>query len=189
MGKLTYGMNVTVDGYIADAKGEIPDVGPDEEVHQFWNDRVGDTALSLYGRKLYELMAGYWLTADQNPDITPIESEYARLWCAMPKVVFSQTLTSVDSNSRLERGDVVEVAKKLKAETDGMLEVAGATVAAPLVQAGLVDEFLVMVSPVVVGGGTPFFPTLEQWVKLELVENRTFPATGSVLLRFVPVRD
>ncbi|QLY29766.1 dihydrofolate reductase family protein [Nocardia huaxiensis] len=189
MGRLTYGMNISVDGYTVDAKGELPDVGPDDEVHQFWNDRVRDTALSLYGRKLYELMAGYWPTAAQDPDIPPVEAEFARLWMAMPKVVFSQTLSSVDWNSRLETGDVVEVAKKLKAETDGMLEVAGATLAAPLVQAGLVDEFIVVVNPVAIGGGTPFFPTLQQWVKLELVENRTFSKTGSILLRFVPVRD
>ena len=104
----------------------------------------------------------------------------------MPKVVFSKTLESVDWNSRLERGDVVEVARKLKAETDGMMEVAGATLASSLVRAGLVDEFMVVVTPAAVGGGTPFFPTLNEWIKLELVENRTFPS-GSVLLRYVPV--
>ncbi|MBF6173141.1 dihydrofolate reductase family protein [Nocardia blacklockiae] len=189
MGTLTYGMNISVDGYIVDGKGELPWVGPDEEVHQFWNDRVRDTAVSLYGRKLYELMSAFWPTAEQDPEIGPVEAEFARLWCAMPKVVFSRTLSSVDWNSRLERGDVVEVARKLKAETDGLLDVAGATLAAPLVQAGLIDEFLVMVTPVAVGGGTPFFPTLEKWVRLKLVENRTFATTGQVLLRFEAVRD
>jgi dihydrofolate reductase len=183
MGKLTYGMNVSVDGYIA-AEGD--DLGwsvPDEELHQFWNDRTGENAVSLYGRKLYELMSAYWPTADEAPDVTPIAAEYARLWRAMPKVVFSSTLESVSWNSRLERGDVVEVATKLKAETDGMLEVAGASLAAPLVRAGLVDEFLLVVIPCAVGGGKPFFPTLNKWVKLELVENRTF-STGAVLLRY-----
>lgn len=186
MGKLTYGMGVSVDGYTVDGNGEIPWAGPDDELHQFWNDRVRDTAVSLYGRKLYELMSAHWPTADQAPDVSPVEAEFARLWRAMPKVVFSKTLSSVDWNSRLERGDVVEVARKLKAETDGMLDVAGATLAAPLVRAGLVDEFLVVVTPVAVGGGTPFIPALEQWVQLKLVENRTFPS-GSVLLRYVPV--
>lgn len=189
MGTLTYGMNISVDGYIVDAKGELPDVGPDDEVHQFWNDRVRDTAVSLYGRKLYELMAGFWPTAAEDPNIPPVEAEFARLWMQMPKVVFSQTLSSVGWNSQLERGDVVEVAKKLKAETDGMLDVAGATLAAPLVKAGLVDEFLVMVGSVAVGGGIPFFPTLDKWIKLRLVETRTFSATGSVLLHYVAVRD
>ena len=188
MGTLTFGMNISVDGYTVDGNGELPWVGPDDAVHQFWNDRVRDTAVSLYGRKLYELMSAYWPTADQDPDITPVAAEFARLWVAMPKVVFSRTLSSVGWNSSLERGDVVEVARTLKSETDGIVDVGGATLAAPLVRAGLVDEFLVMVTPVAVGGGTPFFPALEKWVGLELVENRTFPVTGSVLLRFAAVR-
>lgn len=186
MGKLIWGMNVSVDGYTVDGQGEIPWAGPDDELHQFWNNQVRDVAVSLYGRKLYELMSAYWPTADQAPDISPVAAEFARLWRAMPKVVFSKTLESVDWNSRLERGDVVEVARKLKAETDGVLDVAGATLASSLVKAGLVDEFMVVVTPVAVGGGTPFFPTLNEWIKLELVENRTFPS-GSVLLRYVPV--
>jgi dihydrofolate reductase len=184
MGKLIYGMNVSVDGYIADTNGDIGWSVPDAELHQYWNDQVRDTAVSLYGRKLYELMSAHWPTAGDAPDVSPIEAEFARLWLAMTKVVFSKTLESVDWNSRLERGDVVEVATKIKAETDGRIDVAGATLAAPLVRAGLVDEFHVVVTPAAVGGGTPFFPTLDKWITLELVENRTFPS-GAVLLRYV----
>ncbi len=188
MGTLTYGMNVSIDGYIADADGDLGWSNPeDEQLHQFWNDRTREVAVSLYGRKLYELMSAYWPTAAEAPDVNPVGAEFARLWCAMPKVVFSKTLSSVGWNSRLERGDVVEVATRLKAETDGVLEVAGATLAAPLVRAGLVDEFLVVVTPAVVGGGKPFFPTLDKWIKLELVENRTFPS-GAVLLRYTATR-
>ena len=106
----------------------------------------------------------------------------------MPKVVFSRTLESVDWNSRLERGDPVEVVRKLKAETDGRLEVAGATLAAPIVQAGLVDEYRIVVTPTAVGGGTPFFPTLPSWISLRLLENRTFPG-GTVLLRYEAKHD
>jgi dihydrofolate reductase len=123
---------------------------------------------------------------DFAPDVRPVEAEYARLWLAMPKVVFSRTLESVDWNSRLERGDVVEVARRLKAETEGLMEVGGATLAAPLIRAGLVDEFHVLVTPVAIGGGTPFFPSLDTWLKLDLVENRTF-ASGAVLLRYKSV--
>jgi dihydrofolate reductase len=184
MGKLIYGMNASVDGYIADTNGDIGWSVPDTELHQYWNDQVRDTAVSLYGRKLYELMSAHWPTADEAPDVSPVEADFARVWRAMPKVVFSKTLDSVGWNSTLERGDVVEVATRLKAETDGLIEVAGATLAAPLVRAGLVDEFHVMVTPAVVGGGTPFFPTLDKWITLELVETRTFP-TGAVLLRYV----
>ena len=184
MGKLTYGMNVSVDGYIADTNGDIGWSDPDAELHQYWNDQFRDTAVSLYGRKLYELMSAHWPTADEAPDVSSVQAEFARLWRAMPKVVFSKTLDSVGWNSRLERGDVVEVATRLKAETNGVIEVAGATLAAPLVRAGLVDEFHVVVTPAAVGGGTPFFPTLDKWITLELVENRTFPS-GAVLLRYV----
>jgi dihydrofolate reductase len=186
MGKLTYGMNVSVDGYIAARDDDIGWSIPDEELHQFWNDKTRDVAVSLYGRKLYELMSAHWPTADEAPDVNPVEAEYARLWRATPKVVFSKTLDKVGENARLERGDVVEVATRLKAETDGLMEVAGATLAAPLVRAGLVDEFQVVVTPAVVGGGKPFFPTLDKWIKLELVENRTFPS-GAVLLSYRPV--
>jgi dihydrofolate reductase len=186
MGKLIFGMGVSVDGYTSDANNEIPWVGQDYELHQFWNDQARDIAVSLYGRKLYELMSAHWPTADQAPDVNPVEAEFARLWRAMPKVVFSKTLQSVDWNSRLERGDVVEVAAKLKAETDGLIEVGGASLAAPLVRAGLVDEFQLAVTPVAVGAGAPFFPALDTWIKLELVEARTFPL-GTVLLRYTPV--
>jgi dihydrofolate reductase len=185
MGRLTYGFGVSADGYVADENGDIGWSTPDAELHQYWNDQARETAVTLYGRKLYELMSAYWPTADQAPDVSPVEIEFARLWRAMPKVVFSTTLEEVDWNSRLERGDVVEVARRLKAETDGPIAVGGATLAAPLVRAGLVDEFQVVVTPVVVGGGTPFFPTLDRWIKLELVENRTFPS-GAVLLRYAP---
>ena len=157
-GKLIYGFNVSVDGYIADAQGNIDWSDPSEELHQYWNDFERETALSFYGRRLYELMSAYWPTADKTPDATPLIVDFAHIWRDMPKVVFSRTLESVDWNSRLERGDPVEVVTKLKAETDGRLEVAGATLAAPIVQAGLVDEYRLVVAPTAVGGGTPYSP-------------------------------
>jgi len=188
MGKLTYGFMVSVDGYIADARGDIDWTAPDDELHQYWNDAGREIALSFYGRRLYELMSAYWPTADKDPDATPVAADFSRIWRDMPKVVFSQTLESVDWNSRLERGDVVEVVTKLKAETDGVMEVGGATLAASLVQAGLVDEYRIVFSPTAVGGGTPFFPALPSWISLRLVENRTFPG-GMVLLRYEAKRD
>lgn len=183
MGKLIYGFTVSVDGYIADAQGSIDWSDPDDELHQYWNDFERDTALAFYGRRLYDLMSAYWPIADKDPDATPLIADFARIWCGMPKVVFSRTLDSVDWNSRLERGDPVEVVRRLKAETDGQLEVAGATLAAPIVQAGLVDEYRIVLSPVAVGGGLPFFPNLPSWISLRLLENRTFPG-GTVLLRY-----
>ncbi len=147
VGKLIYGFNVSVDGYIADANGSIDWSEPSDELHQYWNDYERGTALSFYGRRLYELMSAYWPTADQAPDATPTIVDYARVWRDMPKVVFSRTLESVDWNSRLERGNPVDVVRQLKAETDGRLEVAGATLAAPIVQAGLVDEYRIVLAP------------------------------------------
>jgi dihydrofolate reductase len=188
MGKLIYGFNVSVDGYIADAQGNIDWADPSEELHQYWNDFERETTLSFYGRRLYDLMSAYWPTADKAPDATPLIVEFARIWRDMPKVVFSRTLESVDWNSRLERGDPVEVVTKLKAETHGALELAGATLAAPIVQAGLVDEYRIVVTPTAVGGGTPFFPALPSWISLRLLENRTFPG-GTVLLRYEAKRD
>jgi dihydrofolate reductase len=188
MGKLIYGFTVSVDGYIADAEGDIGWSDPSEELHQYWNDFERETALSLYGRRLYELMSAYWPTADEDPDADPLVVDFARIWRGMPKVVFSRTLETVDWNSRLERGDPVEVVSKLKAETDGQLEVAGATLAAPIVAAGLVDEYRMVIAPIAVGGGTRFFPTLPSWISLRLVENRTFPG-GTVLLRYAAKHD
>jgi dihydrofolate reductase len=185
MGKLSYGMNVSVDCYIADRSGSIEWSMPEHELHQYWNDHTRALAVSLYGRKLWELMSAYWPTADEDPSATPVVVEFAQLWRAVPKVVFSQTLDKVEGNARLERGDPVEVVRKMKDETDGLIEVAGATLAAPLVRAGLVDEFNLVLTPTAVGGGTPFFPPLDKWIPLELVENRTFPS-GAVLLRYVP---
>ncbi|AYJ49833.1 dihydrofolate reductase family protein [Rhodococcus sp. P1Y] len=188
MGKLIYGFNVSVDGYIADAHGSIDFSDPSEELHQYWNDFERETALSFYGRRLYDMMAAYWPTAGKDPDATPMIVDFARIWCDMPKVVFSRTLESVDFNSRLERGDPVDVVRRLKAETDGTMEVAGATLAAPIVRAGLVDEYRIVLTPTIVGGGTPFFPTLPSWITLRLLENRTFPG-GTVLLRYEAKHD
>lgn len=186
MGTLVYGMNVSIDGYIADAEGDIDWSDPDEELHRYWNDDARNVAVSLYGRRLYELMSAYWPTAEQDPDVTPVTADFARVWLAMPKIVFSKTLTEVDWNSTLERGDVVQVARELKETTDGVIEVAGATLAAPLVRAGLVDEYRIVFHPTVVGGGKPFFPDSPR-LPLRLIETRTFPM-GAVLLRYAAVR-
>ena len=108
MGKLIYGFNVSVDGYIADAQGNIDWSDPSEELHQYWNDFERETALSFYGRRLYELMSAYWPTADNDPDATPVIVDFARVWRDMPKVVFSRTLESVDCNCLLYTSDAAD---------------------------------------------------------------------------------
>ena len=125
------------------------------------------------------MMSAYWPTADKAPDATPLIVDFARIWRDMPKVVFSHTLESVDWNSRLERGDPVEVVTKLKAETDGRLEVAGATMHTDRAGRMLDDTDRAATA---MRGGTAS-PTTPSSISLRLLENRTFPG-GTVLLRY-----
>jgi dihydrofolate reductase len=181
--KLTFAMNLSLDGYIAAPGGDLGWSVPDDELFQWWSDRVGATGLALYGRKLWEVMSSHWPTADQQPDVTPAQIEYARRWRDMPKVVFSSTTSTVDGNTRLVTGDAVAEITRLKAEDGGPMDIGGATLAAAAMRAGLVDEYVLATAPVLVGGGTPFFTALDSWVNLTLVETRTF-ANGVVLTRY-----
>ena len=180
MRRLTVGMNLSVDGYVAAPGDDLSWGVPSDELFRFWSDRVGATGLALYGRRLWEGMNSHWPTADQQPGATPAHIEYARRWRDMPKVVFSATLGAVDGNARLVTGDAVPEITRLKAEDGGPMDVGGATLAAAAMRAGLIDEYAVVTHPVLVGGGAPFFPALDSWVQLSLVETRTFP--GGVLL-------
>ncbi|HST81926.1 MAG TPA: dihydrofolate reductase family protein [Kineosporiaceae bacterium] len=175
MRKLSYMMNVTLDGYIA-ARGDDISWGlPSVELHQWYNDRAREIGVSLYGRKLWELMSAHWPTADQQPDSTPVEVEFAHIWQKTPKVVFSTTLDKVSGNARLVTGDAVAEITRLKAEDGAPMEIGGATLAGAAMRAGLIDEYTVVTHPVLVGGGTPFFSALDNWVSLSLMQTRTFP--------------
>ena len=175
MRKLTFGMNLTLDGYIAAPGDDLGWSAPSDELFQWWSDRVATTGLALYGRKLWETMSSHWPTADQQPGATAAEIEFAGRWQEMPKVVFSSTTSTVDRNTRLVTADAVTEITRLKAEDGGPMDIGGATLAASAMRAGLIDEYVIVTHPVLVGGGTPFFATLEDWVKLTLVEIRTFP--------------
>ncbi|NRQ33708.1 dihydrofolate reductase [Nonomuraea sp. NN258] len=190
MRKLTFAMNVTLDGYIAApgddlgwSGGDGPDASPNAELFQWWSDRVAATGLALYGRKLWETMSSDWPTADKRPGATPAEIEYARRWCDMPKVVFSSTIGQVDWNARLVTGDAVAEIARLKAGDGGPMDIGGATLAGAAMRAGLIDEYVLVTAPVLVGGGTPFFTRLDGWVNLNLVETRTFPG-GLLMTRY-----
>ncbi|RST04344.1 dihydrofolate reductase [Streptomyces sp. WAC07149] len=183
MRKLIYGMNVTLDGYIAAPGDDIGWSVPSDELFQFWSDRLQATDLSLYGRKLWQTMSSYWPTADQQPDATPAEIEYACRWRDMSKVVFSSTIDGVDWNTRLVTGDAVAEITRLKAEDGGPMDIAGATLAGAAMRAGLIDEYVLATAPVLVGGGTPFFTALDNWVNLRLIETRTLPC-GVTLTRY-----
>jgi dihydrofolate reductase len=128
-------------------------------------------------------MSSHWPTADQQPDVTPAQVEFARRWREMPKVVFSSTPRPVDWNTRLVTGDAVSEITRLKAEDGDSMDIGGATLAAAAMRAGLIDEYVLVTHPVLVGGGTPFFTALDGWVNLNLVETRTFP-DGALLTRY-----
>jgi dihydrofolate reductase len=173
MRKLIYSMAVSLDGYIAGPGGEIDWSGPDEELHRFHNRQTLDLGAHLCGRRLYEEML-YWETAHENPASSEYSLEFARIWQALPKIVFSTTLESVEGNARLATGGVAEEVAALKQQPGKDLAVGGAALASACIALGLVDEYGLFVSPVVLGGGTPFFPALEERIGLELVETRTF---------------
>ena len=187
MRKLAVGMNLSLDGYIAAPGDDLGWGVPSDELFQWWSDRVGATGLALYGRRLWQTMSSHWPTADQQPGATPAHIEFARRWRDMPKVVFSSTTTAVDGNARLVTGDAVPEIIRLKTEDGGPMDVGGATLAGAAMRAGLIDEYAIVTHPVLVGGGIPFFPALDSWVDLTLVETRTFPG-GVVLTRYATRR-
>ena len=176
MGRLIYSMGVSLDGFIAGPGGEIAVPAPDAEVHRFHNDEGRELTAHLCGRRLYEVMS-FWDAFDEDdPSAPEPEREWAAIWKALPKVVFSTTLETVGPNARLAEGTVEEEVARLT----GDVAVGGAGLAAACVD--LIDEFRPVVHPVVAGGGTPFFP---RGVKLglRLLETRTF-SSGVVALRY-----
>ena len=132
---------------------------------------------------MYELMAGCWPTADGNPELPDYMREYSVIWKSKPKVVFSSTLDRVDWNSRLATMTVAEEVATLKQRPDAVYSVGGATLAASVIELGLVDEYWLYVSPVILGGGKPMFPRLHDAIRLRLAATRTF-RSGVVLLRY-----
>jgi dihydrofolate reductase len=184
MRRLVYSMLVTLDGYVATPDGSLDWTRPDEELHRVANDEQRETEVTLYGRHMWETMAAHWPTADQDPDSAELEREFALIWQASEKVVFSQSLTEVQGNTRLVREDPVDEIRKLKAQHGGDMSIGGPTVAAPAIRAGLVDEFRLYLHPVVLGGGLPYLPPLDAPLDLELAEERRF-GSGVTYLRYL----
>jgi dihydrofolate reductase len=182
MRKLIYSMGVSLDGFIAGPDGDFDWSAPDEERHRFHNEQTRELGAHLCGRRLYETMV-YWETAEEQSSLADYELEFARIWQALPKIVFSKTLETVEGNTKLVRDGVAEEVAKLKGEPGKDIGVGGAALASSLMKLGLIDEFRPFVNPVVVGGGTPFFPALNEQIDLELVETRTF-GSRVVYLRY-----
>lgn len=184
MRKLIYAMMVSLDGFIEGPNRNLDWHIIDEELHQYINDQQVEVGAFLYGRRMYETMASYWPTAEAEDPTNPgYVLEFARIWKAMPKIVFSKKLDKVAWNSRLVREDAAGEVLKLKAQPGKDLSIGGANLAASLIKLDLIDEYQLFVQPVILGSGTPFFPPLEKRIDLKLVETHRFDS-GVVLLRY-----
>jgi dihydrofolate reductase len=182
MRKLIYSMGVSLDGFIAGPDGEIDWSAPDEELHRFHNQQARELGAHFCGRRLYEEML-YWETVGENPSAAEAELEFARIWQDLPKIVFSKTLERVEGNARLAENGVAEEVATLKEQPGKDLAVGGAGLAAAFAKLGLIDEYCLFVSPVVLGAGTPYLPALDERIDLELLETRTF-ASRVVYVRY-----
>jgi dihydrofolate reductase len=180
--KLIYTMLMSLDGYVADQRGNFDWAAPDEEVHTFVNDLERPVGTHLYGRRMYEVLVA-WETAETFADQRPFMQDFARLWQAADKIVFSRTLAKVSSaRTRIERDFDPEAVRRMKATAARDISVGGPDLAAQAIKAGLVDEYHLFITPVIVGGGNPALPDGAR-VNLELVGARRF-AGGVVYLHY-----
>ena len=169
---LIYSMSVSVDGFIADREGGFEWGAPSDELFRFHTALVGELGGYLLGRRLYEAML-VWET-DPSFRETELRAEFADFWCAIPKVVFSRTLDSVQGNARLAEASLAEEVAAALDATDKDVAIGGAGLAAQAIELDLVDELRMFRYPVVIGGGTPFLPPVTEDIPLVLVETRTF---------------
>jgi dihydrofolate reductase len=172
MAKLIYSAIMSLDGFVADEDGNFDWAAPDDEVHAFVNDLERSVGSYLYGRRMYDVMV-YWETADGLAD-KPVIQDFAELWRAADKIVYSRTLETVASaRTQMERNFDPEAVRGLKARAERDMSVGGPELAAQAIKAGLVDEYHLFVTPVIVGGGTAALPS-DVSIQLELVEERRF---------------
>jgi dihydrofolate reductase len=181
MAKLIYSALTSLDGYVADEDGKFDWAEPDEEVHTLVNDLGRPVGTFLLGRRMYEVLVA-WETIDLA-DEPPVIRDFADIWRAVDKIVYSRTLQTVSSaRTRIEREFDPDSVRQLKASADRDLIVAGPELAAQAFEAGLVDECHLFLAPVVVGGGKQSLPDKVR-LKLELLDERRF-GNGTVFLRY-----
>ena len=180
--KLTYSAITSLDGFVADERGNFDWAAPDEEVHGFVNDRERGIGTYLLGRRMYEVMK-FWETADAQADEPEVFLDYARIWKAADKIVYSTTLDRVmAARTRLEKRFDADAVRRLKAQASADLSVGGPHLAAEALRAGLVDELQLFLTPHLVGRGNPALPD-DVRLRLELLDERRF-ASGVVYLRY-----
>ena len=182
MAKLIYSTIASLDGYVADRSGNFDWAAPDEEVHAFVNDLERRIGTYLYGRRMYDVMR-YWQTAPTSGDQPAVVKDYARIWQAANKIVYSKTLAGASTpRTRIEREFDPQSVRQLKATSSGDVSVGGPHLAAQAIRAGLVDELHLFVVPIIVGGGTPSLPENVR-VRLELLDEHRFGG-GTVHLHY-----
>jgi dihydrofolate reductase len=182
MAKLIYSPITSLDGYIADKNGNFDWAAPDEEVHTFINHLMRSIGTHLYGHQMYDVMVA-WEVVDQLPNQPLSMLEFAKIWKAADKVVYSKTLHEVSSaRTRIERAFNPDAVRQMKAERDRDMAVAGPNLAAQAIKAGLVDEIHLFITPILVGGGKQALPD-DVLVKLELLGEHRF-ASGVVHLHY-----
>jgi dihydrofolate reductase len=182
---LIFSMGVSVDGYIADREGGFDWTAPDDELFRFHLEQVSELGAYLCGRRLYETMLPWETDPSMRED--ELRTAFADVWCALPKVVFSRTLETVEGNARLAEAPVAEEVAAALAANDKDVSIGGAGLAAAAFELGLVDELRIFRHPIVVGGGTPHLPAVAEAVPLELVETKALPSSV-ILERYRRIR-
>jgi dihydrofolate reductase len=182
MAELIYSAIASLDGYVADEEGKFEWAAPDEEVHAFVNDLERPVGTYLYGRRMYETMR-FWETEPRAPDAAPAMRDFAGIWRAADKIVYSTKLESASSaRTRIERRFEPGSVRDLKAAAERDLGIGGANLAGQALRAGLVDELHLFLVPIVIGGGTRALPEGVR-IPLELIDERRF-GNGTVYLRY-----
>jgi dihydrofolate reductase len=182
MAKLIYSAIASLDGYVADEHGRFDWAAPDEEVHTFVNDLERPVGTYLYGRRMYEVMVG-WETALTRANQPPFRQDFAKIWQAADKIVYSKTLGKVSSaRTRIERDFDPEAVRQMKAKAGRDLTVGGPDLAGQAIKAGLVDEYHLIITPIMVGGGKRSLPNNVR-LRLELLDERRF-GNGMVHLHY-----
>ena len=183
MRKLIYSMQVTLDGYIAALDGDLSWGLADEELHRFIGEQIRTAGATICGKGVYQEMVSYWPTAAEDPNLPDYMLEFAQVWNNSKKYVISRTLENAHPHFTLIRENAVEEVRKLKEQPGGDIFLSGSQIAATLINNGLVDEYQLFVHPAIIGSGKPFFPRLEDRIRLQLVETHVFQS-GVVVLHY-----
>lgn len=188
MRKVILMMQVSLDGFFEGPERDLSWHRVDDELHRHFNDELRTMGAFLDGRVTYELMAGFWPTADEDPSTPAPMTEFAGIWRDMPKIVYSRTLASAGWNTEVVRDVVAEDVARLREQPGGDLALGGANLSASFRRLGLIDEYRIYVHPVLIGRGTPLFQGTDAMTALRLLESRTF-GNGVVLLRYATKPD